>query len=145
MIDREYSERRTFQLHWACQQSRPMLEDIEIGRNNHSGRWSAALLETPQQDRTIPETAPTSDAFGGPPAPNQPIPVQRREAILEALYRISEGFWFSPSELVMIALLHFKDKVHRKGLARAESLPLLMPRLLSQVLEHLGFPEEPRI
>ena len=45
----------------------------------------------------------------------------------------------------MIALLHFEDKVHRKGLARAESIPLLMPRLLSQVPEHLGFPEEPRI
>ena len=45
----------------------------------------------------------------------------------------------------MTALLHFEDKVHRKGLARAESLPLLMPRLLSQVLEHLGFPQEPRI
>ena len=71
--------------------------------------------------------------------------VQRRGAILEALYRISEGFWFSPSELVMTSLLHFEEKVHRKGLARAESLPLLMPRLLSQVLEHLGFPEETRI
>ena len=70
---------------------------------------------------------------------------QRRGAILEALYRISEGYWFSPSELVMTSLLHFEDKVHRKGLARAESLPLLMPRLLCQVLEHLGFPEEPRI
>ena len=45
----------------------------------------------------------------------------------------------------MTALLHFEDKVHHKGLARVESLPLLMPRLLSQVLEHLGFPEEPRI
>ena len=71
--------------------------------------------------------------------------VQRRGAILEALYRISEGFWFSSSELVMTALLHFEDKVHRKGLDRAESIPLLMPRLLSQVLEHLGFLEEPRI
>ena len=71
--------------------------------------------------------------------------VQRRGAILEALYRISEGFWLSPSELVMTALLHFEDKVHRKGLARAESIPLLMPRLLCQVLEHLGFPEEPWI
>ena len=71
--------------------------------------------------------------------------VQRRGAILEALYRISEEFWFSPSELVMTSLLHFEDKVHRKGLARAESIPLLMPRLLCQVLEHLGFPEEPRI
>ena len=45
----------------------------------------------------------------------------------------------------MAALLHFEDKVHRKGLVRAEGLPLLMPRLLSHVLEHLGFPEEPRI
>ena len=71
--------------------------------------------------------------------------IQRRGAILEALYRILEGFWFNPSELVMTALLHFEDKVHRKGLDRAESLPLLMSRLLSQVLEHLGFPEVPHI
>ena len=41
--------------------------------------------------------------------------------------------------------MHFEEKVHHKGRARAESIPLLMPRLLSQVLEHLGFPEEPRI
>ena len=45
----------------------------------------------------------------------------------------------------MTSLLHFEVKVHRKGLARAESLPLLMPRLLCQVLEHLSFLEEPRI
>ena len=45
----------------------------------------------------------------------------------------------------MTSLLHFEEKVHRKGLARAETLPLLMPRLLSQILEHLGFPEEPHI
>ena len=71
--------------------------------------------------------------------------VHCRGAILEALYRISEGFWFSLSKLVMITLLHFEDKVHCKGLARAESLPLLMSRLLSQVLEHLGFSKEPLI
>ena len=45
----------------------------------------------------------------------------------------------------MTSLLHFEDKVHRKGLVRADSLPLLMLRLLCQVLKHLGFPEEPRI
>ena len=71
--------------------------------------------------------------------------LQHRGSILEALYRISEGFWFSPAELVMTALLHFEEKVHRKYLARAEGIPLLMPRLICQVLEHLGFPEEPRI
>ena len=71
--------------------------------------------------------------------------VQLRGAILEALYRISEGFWFSPSELVMTSLLHFEENVHHKDLARVESFPLLIPRLLSQVLEHLRFPEKPRI
>ena len=45
----------------------------------------------------------------------------------------------------MTALLPFEDKVHRKSLLRAEGLPLLMSRLLSQVLEHLGYPEELRI
>ena len=45
----------------------------------------------------------------------------------------------------MTALLHFEEKVHLKDLARAEAIPLLMPRLLSHVLEHLRFPEEPRI
>ena len=39
--------------------------------------------------------------------------VQRRGAILEALYRIYEGYWFSPAELLMASLFHFEDKVHR--------------------------------
>ena len=46
--------------------------------------------------------------------------LQCRGAILEALYRISKGFWFSPAELVMTALQHFEEKVHRKDLARVE-------------------------
>ena len=45
----------------------------------------------------------------------------------------------------MTSLLHLEEKVHRKGLTQAEDFPLLMPRLLSQVLEHLGFPEDPHI
>ena len=71
--------------------------------------------------------------------------VHRRGAILEALYRISWGFWFSPPELLMTSLMHFEEKVHRKDLVRAESIPLLMPRSLCQVLEHMGFPEEPKL
>ena len=69
--------------------------------------------------------------------------VQRRGAILEVLYRISEGFWFSSAKLIMTSLFHFEDKVHRKSLPRAESMPLLFPRLLCQVLEHIGFPDDP--
>ena len=71
--------------------------------------------------------------------------VQRRGAILEALYRISEGFWFSPAELIMTSLFHFEDRVHRRSLPRAESMPLLFPPLLCQVPEHIGFSVEPRL
>ena len=71
--------------------------------------------------------------------------IQRREAILEALYRISEGFWFNPIELIMTSLFHFEDKIHRRNLTRAESTPLLFLRLLCQVLEHIGFPAELRL
>ena len=71
--------------------------------------------------------------------------LQRIGAILEALYWISEGFWFNMVEMVMTTFLHFKEKVHHKGLAREKAIPLLMPRLLCNVLEHLGFLEEPRI
>ena len=43
----------------------------------------------------------------------------------------------------MSSLLHFEEKIHRKHLNRAETIPLLFSRLLSHVLEHLGFPAEP--
>ena len=43
----------------------------------------------------------------------------------------------------MTYLFHFEEKIHRKNLTRAEAIPLLFPRLLSQVLEHLGFPAKP--
>ena len=62
--------------------------------------------------------------------------VQRRGAILEALYCIS-------LELIMTSLFHFEEKIHRKHLSRAETIPLLFPRLLSYVLEHLGFSTKP--
>ena len=45
----------------------------------------------------------------------------------------------------MTALFHFEDKVHRRHLTRAESTPLLFPRLLFQVLEHIGFLAESRL
>ena len=64
---------------------------------------------------------------------------------MEALYSISEGFWFSPAELIMTSLFHFEDKVHRRNLTRAESTPLLFPRLLCQVLEQIDFPTKPRL
>ena len=69
--------------------------------------------------------------------------VQRRGFLLEALFRISEGFFFGPHNLIMAALLYFEEKVHRKKLLRADAIPLLFPRLLCQILEHLGYPSEP--
>ncbi|KAL6342229.1 hypothetical protein AAG906_006847 [Vitis piasezkii] len=70
--------------------------------------------------------------------------VQRRGVLLEALFRISEGFFFGPHHLIMAALLYFEEKVHKKKLLRADAIPLLFPRLLCQILEHLGYPSEPQ-
>ena len=64
---------------------------------------------------------------------------------MEALFIISEGYWFNPVELIMIALFHFEDKVHRRNLTRVESTPFVFSRLLCQVLEHISFPAEPRL
>ena len=69
--------------------------------------------------------------------------VQRRGALLEALFQISEGFFFGPHHLIMTGLLYFEEKVHRKKILKADVIPLLFPRLLSQILEHLGYHSEP--
>ena len=45
----------------------------------------------------------------------------------------------------MTSLFHIVEKIHRKNLSRAETIPLLFSRLLSRVLEHLGFPAEPQL
>nr|CAN77130.1 hypothetical protein VITISV_022657 [Vitis vinifera] len=71
--------------------------------------------------------------------------VQRRGVILEALFRISEGYYFGPHHLIMTSLLHFEEKVHQKKLQRVDVIPLLFLRLLCQILEHLGYPGEPRL
>ena len=71
--------------------------------------------------------------------------VQRRGAFLEALFWISEGFFFGPHHLIMAALLYFEEKVHRKKLLRANAIPLLFRRLQCQILEHLGYPSEPQL
>ena len=64
--------------------------------------------------------------------------------LLEALFRISEGYFFGPHHLILAALLYFEEKVHQKKLHRADAIPLLFPRLLCQILEHLGYPAEPQ-
>ena len=43
----------------------------------------------------------------------------------------------------MTIIFHFEEKIHYKNLTMVEAIPLLFSWLLSQVLEHLGFPDEP--
>ena len=71
--------------------------------------------------------------------------VQRRGPILDALFRIFEGFYFGPHHLIMDALLYFEEKVHRKKLQRADTIPLLFLRLLCHILKHMGYPIEPHL
>nr|CAN62650.1 hypothetical protein VITISV_008282 [Vitis vinifera] len=70
---------------------------------------------------------------------------QRRGVLLEALFKISEGYFFGPHHLIMAVLLYFEEKVHKKKLQRADVVPLLFPRLLCQILEHLGYPSDPQL
>ena len=61
------------------------------------------------------------------------------------LFRISEGFDFGPHHLIMVDLLHFEEKVHKKQLQIADTIPLLLSRLLCHILEHMGYPTEPHL
>ncbi|RVW23429.1 Retrovirus-related Pol polyprotein from transposon 17.6 [Vitis vinifera] len=70
---------------------------------------------------------------------------QRKGVLLEALYKMFEGFFFGLHHLILEALLYFEEKVHKKKLQRADTIPLLFPRLLCQILEHLGYPSEPQL
>nr|CAN69427.1 hypothetical protein VITISV_004071 [Vitis vinifera] len=70
---------------------------------------------------------------------------QRRGVLLEALFKIFEGYLFGPHHLIMVVLLYFEEKVHKKKLQRANVIPLLFPRLLCQILEHLGYPSDPQL
>ena len=150
MIAAEYSERPIFQQLWACVYRRPMQRVTEIGPHPPHREMVRSLARDTTTGPVFyrrqlpPQMLLIDHLFRTSLFPLQHY-VQWRGAILEALYRISEGYWFSPSELVMTSLMHFEEKVHRKDLVRVESLPLLMQRLLSQVLEHMGFPTEPRI
>ncbi|RVW12796.1 Transposon Tf2-12 polyprotein [Vitis vinifera] len=71
------------------------------------------------------------------------FPLQRRGAILEALFYIFEGYYFGPHHLIMASPLHFEEKVHKRRLTRANTILLLFPRLLCHVLAHMGFPTDP--
>ena len=68
--------------------------------------------------------------------------VQRRGAILDALFWISKGFYFGPHHLIMAVLLYFEEKVHKKKLQRADTILVLFLRLLCHILEHMGYPTE---
>nr|CAN71404.1 hypothetical protein VITISV_015449 [Vitis vinifera] len=70
---------------------------------------------------------------------------QSRGVLLEALFRISEGYFFGPHHRIMADLLYFEEKAHKKKLQRADAIPLLFPRLLCQILEHLGYPSDPQL
>ena len=71
--------------------------------------------------------------------------VSRREPILDALFKISESFYFGPHHLIMVFLLYFEEKVHKKKLQRADIIPLLFPRLFCHILEHIGYPIKPHL
>nr|CAN70235.1 hypothetical protein VITISV_025599 [Vitis vinifera] len=70
--------------------------------------------------------------------PYEPVdPIDFRE--------ISKGFYFGPHHLIMVVLLHFEEKVHRKNLQKTDTIPLLFLRLLYHILEYMGYTTEPHL
>ncbi|RVW34492.1 hypothetical protein CK203_110305 [Vitis vinifera] len=82
-----------------------------------------------------PSSGTPSICYRGPRSYCYPLhhrpDVMRRGVLLEALFRISEGFFFGPHHLIMAALLYFEEKVHRKKLLKANAYSTSLPRLLS--------------
>ncbi|KAL6321946.1 hypothetical protein AAG906_035854 [Vitis piasezkii] len=68
-----------------------------------------------------------------------------RKELPPGMLLIDVGFYFGPHHLIMVSLVHFEEKVHRKKLQRVDTIPLLFPRLLCQILEYMGFLTEPRL
>ncbi|RVW85969.1 hypothetical protein CK203_041477 [Vitis vinifera] len=68
--------------------------------------------------------------------------VRRRGAILDFISDI-RGLLFQATSLDYGSLFHFEEKVHRKKLQRADTIPLLFPRLLCHILEYMGYPTKP--
>ena len=66
-----------------------------------------------------------------------------REHMLEALFRIVSGQWWTLVELFMVALFYFEDKVHLEQLQRAKKYPLFFPHMLGTLLEYYGLPTKP--
>ena len=64
--------------------------------------------------------------------------VQLREEYLITLYCRHKGIWFYNVELVLETLCRFREKVHQ-GLKGSKGYPLLLPFLLSDLFEKLGY------
>ncbi|RVW67213.1 Retrovirus-related Pol polyprotein from transposon 297 [Vitis vinifera] len=69
---------------------------------------------------------------------------QRRGVLLEALFRISEGYFFGPHHLIMATLLYFEEKVHKKKLQRADAIPLLFSTAAAYRAEQPELPQQLR-
>ncbi|RVX07495.1 hypothetical protein CK203_025077 [Vitis vinifera] len=67
-----------------------------------------------------------------------------RRELPPGMLLVDVGYYFGPHHLIMAALLHFEEKVHKRRLTRAASIQLLFPRLLCHVLAHMGFPADPQ-
>ncbi|RVW26885.1 hypothetical protein CK203_116463 [Vitis vinifera] len=110
--------------------------DIEAMRQQLELQDLFGLLQSIDGCQGILETRHNAEALHIPYQPKDPEHFRQW---------ISKGFYFGPHHLIMAVLLYFEEKVHRKKLQRADSIPLLFLRLLCHILEHMGYPIEPHL
>ncbi|RVW61984.1 hypothetical protein CK203_063939 [Vitis vinifera] len=66
---------------------------------------------------------------------------QRRGVLLEALYKMSEGFFFGPHHLILAALLYFEEKLERKRIYRE---PFTLDKWNNMTAYKVDQPEQPQ-
>ncbi|RVX14677.1 hypothetical protein CK203_011994 [Vitis vinifera] len=100
------------------------------------------MLPQPQ----LRETGLSNSAFHSELASTYPFRhwTQRRGVLLEALYKMSEGFFFGPHHLIMQPFStlrrRFTKRSFKEQIAFPSSSQAAMP-----ILEHLGYPSEPQL
>ncbi|RVW29186.1 Transposon Ty3-I Gag-Pol polyprotein [Vitis vinifera] len=139
-----------------------LLCDSSLSCGIHTAYLRASILFTIDGRQGILGARQIADAFHIPFAPADPATFRRWAPLSEwDMVRILSRGTSSqrtilrrelPPEMLLVDVvlranlfpLQHKEKVHTRRLARADSIPLLFPRLLCHVLAHMGFPADPR-
>ncbi|RVW66570.1 hypothetical protein CK203_064619 [Vitis vinifera] len=94
----------------------PAAEEVPYGASASSKRFFLPRIATDfYQSMTSKEPTQFDNFRVGKILLNWRCIDPKKGILLEALYKMSEGFFFGPHHLILAALLYFEEKVHRRS------------------------------